>query len=438
MGGFACSSEENACSPRRLSFDFCRLPGHTFCAVRKPTFLPLPALILAACAATGEGLDASPGQSGGQDASTLDAPFGDGSGCIVNGQVITVDPEQDWDGDGWAVNEGDCNDCDVVANPGAFDVPGNDVDEDCSGKPDDEPQDCDAPIAMTTNVPDDAARAIGICRFVHEEPVDPRDRTWGVVSAAFVQADGSPGMHHESRAVLANFGSHVHPQEGKSLLVLSSAAARRIGDDGYATPVDGQMGTTSATPAGWPREFPSCAQAVDLQPVAHDSAALALRIRVPTNAYSFSFRFAFFTTEFPSWICHQYNDYFVALLESGAENPGAQEGNLSFDAEGNPISVNTAFLEACRPQVVGDVPYACPLGDAVLAGNGFGPSDVEPRGHAGTGWLETTASVIPGEEIELRFAIWDAGDHRNGSTVVIDGFGWGAEAGSGPGTIQVK
>src|SRR5262245_485529 len=62
-----------------------------------------------------------------------DAP----QGCAFQDSV-------DHDGDGFSFTDGDCNDCDPSANPGAFDVAGNGVDEDCSGTPDDEPANCDA------------------------------------------------------------------------------------------------------------------------------------------------------------------------------------------------------------------------------------------------------------------------------------------------------
>lgn len=400
-------------------------------------------LFVAVACAADEGVVTPAGEAGtdvseaGSDGPVLDASFTDAAGCMENGSLITVGSDEDHDQDGWSLAQGDCNDCDPNTNPGAFDVSNNDVDEDCSGEPDDEPSGCDQGIAIATNVPDDGARAIGICRFAAEDPLTPRQRTWGVVQAGFVMADGTPGMHHASRGVLPDFGPNVRPQEGSALLVLSSAAARRIGDDGYVSPVDADMGTTSATPPGWPRDFPSCPEPTDPIEVANDSAALSLRIRVPTNAFGLSFRFAFFTTEFPTWVCHQYNDYFVALLTSSAPNPNAQAGNVSFDEQGNPISTNTAFLEVCRPQVVQGEPYACLLGDASLAGNGFGPSADEPRGHAATGWLETSAAVVPGEVIELRFAIWDAGDHTHGSTVVIDGFTWRAQGGTEPETVRV-
>jgi hypothetical protein len=42
----------------------------------------------------------------------------------------------------------------------------------------------------------------------------------------------------------------------------------------------------------------------------------------------------------------------------------------------------------------------------------------------GTGWLETSGNVKPGEVITLRIAIWDTSDDALDSISVIDGFEW--------------
>jgi len=50
-------------------------------------------------------------------------------------------------------------------------------------------------------------------------------------------------------------------------------------------------------------------------------------------------------------------------------------------------------------------------------------------GRGATGWLQTRSNVVPGEELTIRFAIWDAGDEALDSTVLIDNFGWSAKPG---------
>jgi len=47
-----------------------------------------------------------------------------------------------------------------------------------------------------------------------------------------------------------------------------------------------------------------------------------------------------------------------------------------------------------------------------------------------TGWLTSSAPVKGGEEITLRWAIWDTGDSALDSTVLVDGFTWITKAGT--------
>ncbi|HQP34260.1 MAG TPA: hypothetical protein PLI95_03750, partial [Polyangiaceae bacterium] len=49
----------------------------------------------------------------------------------------------DLDKDGYSVEQGDCNDCTPLMNPGAYDYPGDGIDEDCNEVDDDEPSGCD-------------------------------------------------------------------------------------------------------------------------------------------------------------------------------------------------------------------------------------------------------------------------------------------------------
>jgi hypothetical protein len=357
--------------------------------------------------------------------------------CIDNDAAVAVGVDEDWDRDGWAISQGDCNDCDPNANPGAWDVAGNGVDEDCNGTADDEPIECDDAIELSGNDPNDGARAMGLCRFTQQNVSSPEKRTWGVISASWQLADGATTMPYASHGVLTDFGPYMHSQQGTALLAISTGTARRPGDPAWQPVEDSNMGTTCATPTGWPKATPSCPGPQSTSPVANDSASLSLRVRAPTNARALSFRFAFYTAEFPKWVCNQYNDFFVVLLDSKAASPKAQDGNICFDGLGNPISVNSAFLSACTPQVAGGKPFACLLGSEPLVGTGFAASEKEPRGNASTGWLETRVAVEPGEDLGLRFIIWDGGDHLRTSTVLIDGFTWDALPASEPVTIPV-
>lgn len=144
---------------------------------------------------------------------------------------------------------------------------------------------------------------------------------------------------------------------------------------------------------------------------AMDYAEIRLDTTVPPGADGFTYDFAFFSVEYPTWVDHEspFNDMYVAWLES--EN---WTGNVSFDEFGHPISVNGVFLDyKDAPSVVCPAPCTAPE----LAG-------FAAQGHGGTRWLQTNAPVVPGEEISLLFAIFDLTDGAYDSMVALDHFEW--------------
>ena len=58
-------------------------------------------------------------------------------------------------------------------------------------------------------------------------------------------------------------------------------------------------------------------------------------------------------------------------------------------------------------------------------------------GHGATRWLTTQATVVPGEDITVVFAIFDMGDSVLDSYVFLDNFLWGCEGGNPPSTTPI-
>lgn len=382
---------------------------------------------------TGQGGSSTGGNGGTINVGATGGTSSGGAGGILTGtpNCPNTNPTGDGDHDGFTLQMGDCNDCTAQMNPGAYDYPGNGVDEDCNGTVDDEPAGCDAQVPdIAYGDPRTAARVIGICR-------DASGPSWGLIDAKYVRADGSGAMNAMSHGLLSNFGA-VGPRDGASMLVLSSGTARAPGQPGYRAPVDGTglfggtgMGTQSGPPPGYPIDSPQCGLggATEGSP-ANDPAALELTIKTPSNSNQFGFDFDFYTAEYPNYICQAYNDFFVALVDPTPDG-SLPAGNISFDAQKNPVSVNNGFLEVCQPGNHGGKSFPCQKGTGELAQTGFDRS-------AATGWLHTSATVPPGATVRIRFAIWDAGDDILDSTVLIDHLTWDVGQGTPPVTEPVQ
>lgn len=373
----------------------------------------------------------SSSSSGGGSFGMTDASTGPKNGCMYMDST-------DHDGDGFSSTDGDCNDCDPNTNPGAFDVPKDNVDEDCDGTADNEPSGCDTMAVLDSPDPFNAAYAMDLCRKT-TETAQGKQRTWGVVGASYVAPDGSDSCNPGACSSTPNYAlGHGNlsklgvnkPQLGAHMHSMSSGTARDPSDPGYQ-PVSGfDKGFTVGAAPGFPAPAPACPGVITGQP--HDGMALRLTIRVPTNAQSFSFDSNFFTYEFPVYICSPYNDAFVVEM-APAPKGASTGGNVVFDQSGNPISVNNALLQACDPQTAGGKMFTCPLGSASLQGTGFGNDLSMDGNHAATGWLQTTVNVDPslkGKDITLVFAVWDSGDGILDSTALIDSFTWSTQPGS--------
>lgn len=373
---------------------------------------------------------------------------------------VDEDDDADVDGDGFSICDGDC--CDnpnqncagtpSLVNPGAFDYIGNQVDDDCDGTVDNPlPTDC-SQEPMTSQVQaSDLAHAMELCQFV-----DNDTRRWGVLSTHLTDSSGTGLPQSFQTGVLEGLGlGTVAPMKNTTLAVLSSGDARGVGDPGY---------TSSHSDGDWeldagPNEYLAIhgqeLQTSESCPFTdanlYNTVRLRIEVRVPTNAQGFRFQFRFWTHEYPIYLCTPFNDFFLALLTSAHPNI-PYDKNISFDAAGNPVSVNNAFFTTCDALACYGEHYSTQLAFAPDADSdgcvdslscntqtqecetnlgacpdGF--SDVlafsaNPENAGATSWLTTTAPVVPGEVITLEFHIWDTGDSSYDSLVVLDNFDW--------------
>jgi hypothetical protein len=380
----------------------------------------------------GQGGTGGDAESGGMGGIMLSGPGGSGGGVPCEPTATN-----DFDADGYSQMDGDCNDCDSNVSPNAIEVPteddGTPVDEDCDRTIDEDDVyvPCDEGIALDEMDPMIAVKAVDMCK------VSTGEHDWGVMEANWVLPDGSavPLAYalpfHLGHGVMAEFGHVIRTRQGERMLALSSGTARQPSDPGYQDVADFDKQYESGHPLGFPKEAPSCPGTITGEP--HDAAGIEVKLRTPSNAHGIKFSFDFFTYEWPDYVCSQFNDFFVALLEPF---PAMQmDGNISYDTMGNPVSVNNAFVEVCgcpgNPPaacIAGGKSFACSLGDLELLGTGFG-FDMGDEDHASTSWLTTQAPVEPSSEISLRFATYDSGDGQLDSTTLIDDFRWIAKPG---------
>lgn len=366
----------------------------------------------------GSGQGTSTGAGAGSAGSGAGSSVSTGSGAGGGGAVA---PDVDDDGDGFTESDGDTDDTDPGVNPGAYD-PIN-TDPDGNALPDDQQVDedgdgqatlpsdniaCDQAFAVNDNDAIHAANAIGICKVAS-------GKSWGILSAQYTTIDGSPLPDALGHGLVSQFGPNVSPLEGSRILALSSGTARQPTDPGYQDVSGYDKNYADSHPAGFPVESPSCPGVTT--GAAHDSAALEVKLRVPTNASSFSFKLKFHTYEFPEFICSEFNDIYLTLMTPPPVDVDPLRKNISFDALGNLISVNSALLDVCEAQSAGGKFFTCGGNTNELIGTGFEAS-------AATSWLQTSAPVVPGSEITLRFSTYDSGDGILDSTTLIDNFTW--------------
>jgi hypothetical protein len=267
----------------------------------------------------------------------------------------------------------------------------------------------------------------------------------GLGCAGELAITASVDAHPDGMGIRSSFGATTayDPREGSSYFVLSTGHVAELDDEPtspgdqifhcnkWFSPGDG-MDTTQFPPPIQKHDVAGdclanqalvgtgdCSNTIAAQfgqsGWKYDYQEIRLSMTVPADAHALAFDVAYFTTEWPVFAGQSYNDMFIAWLEASNWT-----GNISFDDGGHALSLNAAFFD--YEDQNGDLPEF----DGTCMRYG-----------AGTPWLTSTAEVVPGDQIELVFAIFDLDDVNLDSFVFLDNFRWLCESSGGPSTVPV-
>jgi hypothetical protein len=139
-----------------------------------------------------------------------------------------------------------------------------------------------------------------------------------------------------------------------------------------------------------------------------DVSVLKTDLNVPAGANCVAFDFKFLSEEYPNFVGQQYNDGFVAELDSSTWTTSGSAitapNNFAFDSSGNVVSVNSTGVGGLSP--------------ANGAGTAFDSTGGDPQGGA-TGVLHAARQITPGAH-SVYFSIFDQGDNAYDSAVFLD------------------
>jgi hypothetical protein len=278
---------------------------------------------------------------------------------------------------------------------------------------------------------DDPFRAIGLgCE-------GPADEVIPIFNTAFVSDDP------DAWKIAKQYGTYIDPNtnepiwsptEGEQFLMISTGRIADPDENGIVT-MTSPNSTTNSNPNG-PLPAPmtaaygsnngaggtpfvdcdgigDCSDSLQAQwaqggSLARDLLWFQFELDVPGGTHGFTFDFVYFSREFPVFIGGTFNDMFIAW-----SNSESYTGNLCF-VDDQPCTVTGLGVSSANPQQT----YKSNAPE--LAGTGF-----EPNG--ATDWYTAKASAVPGETLQLTWAIFDMGDTIYDTTVIIDNFRWDCE-----------
>jgi hypothetical protein len=304
---------------------------------------------------------------------------------------------------------GDCIDYSPEVHPGAVDVPGDTLDNDCDGVKAGEgggttiAPSCAGKLCLGAST-DAFLCALDICYPGLQGPAsvggpygDDVTGAWGAVAHFGAATNDLSPFAGPSYAVLSTgtfSGSSASPQTGDSL------------GNGIETPDPYSL--------------------KDAYTDMNDVVEFKVTLTAPTGATGIALDYIFMSAEYEEFIGTSFNDKFYIVLQ-GPQTTGGVAKVINVTKCSDPgsyfdyeeagvqycyIAINTAFSEKCS--------------DA-FSGAPEPPTDISGTGYActtgsSTGWLTTQWPITSGETFTLTFHIHDTTDEIYDSLVLLDNF----------------
>jgi hypothetical protein len=245
-------------------------------------------------------------------------------------------------------------------------------------------------LAVTVSAPSTAMAAITDARATPTALAQAMSVTPATVtSASYPSIAPALGMP----AGLSDVPLATFPRVGPTYAILSTGDASFADDANASGSLDGELGYTSAV---------SAPDAPNRGAGTHDPVTLLTNINVPANTNCLIVRFRFLSEEFPEFVGSQFNDAFVAELDSTTWSTAAggaitSPNNFAFDQNNNPVTINATG--------------ASTVSSANAAGTTY---------DAATRRLAAAKLVTPGVH-KLYLSVFDVGDDQYDSAVFLDG-----------------